>query len=116
MTVADGLPLWTCHVPLGLHPERQFHSHDHLEVVVIAQGTALHLADNAAAPVKAGDVLVLRPGVVHAYDQTADMELMNLLYYQERLPLPLLDARSLPLSGVFPAGGKAEPPGRRPSR
>lgn len=109
------LPLWTCRVSPGRHPERQFHSHDHLEVVIIVQGTALHLADNATAAVKAGDVLVLRPGVVHAYDHTADLELFNLLYYQEKLPLPLLDARSMPLAGVFlPVEGGVDWPSAKP--
>ena len=115
MVYRGRLPVWTCRVPLGQHSERQFHSHDHLEIVIIVQGTALHLADNAAAPVKAGDVLVLRPGVVHAYDQTGDMELLNLLYYPERLRLPLLDARSLPLSGIFlPFEGCAVWPAAKP--
>ena len=106
---ADGFPLWVESVQRR-HPERLFHDHDYTEITLVTQGHAVHLWDGASAPVEAGDLLVTPPGVFHAYDQTEDMFLVNVLYDHRKLVFPPLDGASLPLFRLlFPADGTEMP-------
>lgn len=98
---ARRLPLCIEYVPRGSHPERSFHHHEFSEIVLVMDGTALHLVGKARMMIKAGDVLVLHPGVSHAYDKTGDLELINIVYERKRLSLPVLDGYKLPLFRVF---------------
>ena len=103
----DKLPLWVVRISEGCHPERKFHNHEYSEMVFILKGHATHLTEKASAPIKAGDILIVHPGQVHAYDNTGDMELINIIYDRRKLPLPLLDSYSLPLfKAFFPAEKK----------
>jgi AraC-like DNA-binding protein len=71
------------------------------------KGTAKHLTEKSSAQVKTGDVLVIHPGQIHAYDKTGNMELVNIIYDRHKLPIPLLDAYSLPLfKAFFPSQNK----------
>ena len=97
----DKLPLWVVRIEEGKHPERIFHKHEYSEIVFILKGTATHLTEKSSAQVKTGDVLVIHPGQIHAYYNTGSMELVNVIYDQDKLPIPLLDAYSLPLFKVF---------------
>lgn len=97
----DKLPLWVVPIQAGRHPERIFHNHEYSEIVVVTNGNALHLVDSDTARIKTGDVMVIHPGHVHAYDNTGDMELINIIYDRNKLPLPLLDSYSLPLFQLF---------------
>ena len=97
----DKLPLWVVRIEEGEHPERIFHKHEYSEIVFILKGTATHLTEKSSAQVKTGDVLVIHPGQIHAYDKTGNMELVNIIYDQHKLPIPLLDAYSLPLFKTF---------------
>lgn len=104
----ERLPLWVEYVPLGGHIERQFHDHKFSEIALVLHGSATHLTGEGNAGITAGDILVIHPGVRHAYDHTGDMELVNIVYDQKRLSLPLLDGYSLPLfRRFFPADGSA---------
>jgi AraC-like DNA-binding protein len=97
----DKLPLWVKRIGEGCHPEQKFHNHEYSEIVFILKGHATHLTEKASAPIKAGDVLVIHPGQVHAYNNTGNMELVNIIYDRRKLPLPLLDGYSLPLFKTF---------------
>ena len=44
------------------------HDHDFLEVVAITGGRGMHRTEMGTEPLARGDVLVLRPGVWHAYE------------------------------------------------
>lgn len=97
------LPLWVAYVAQGKHPEQRFHDHEYSEIAIVMKGHARHLADGGSAVLKAGDVVVIHPGTVHAYDNTGDLELINIVYDRARLSLPILDGYSLPLfKVVFP--------------
>jgi len=78
--------------------ERNFHTHHYSELAFIlhAEGT-IHHAEGKSAELKRGDVLLLHPGVVHGYENTGTLELVNLLYEAEKLPLPLLDGAAMGL-------------------
>lgn len=97
------LPIWVVYRRKGVHPARFFHDHNYSEIAVIISGPARHVLDGENIPVAAGDVLIIHPGAVHAYDETAEMEIVNLIFDPSRLSLPQLDGYSMPLFGkIFP--------------
>ena len=85
-----------------IHPkeaeEMYFHDHTFSELVFIlnAPGTR-HWAEGRSYMLRRGDVLLLHPGQIHAYERTDALELVNLLYDTERFPLPLLDGNAMEL-------------------
>lgn len=96
--VSDGeLPVHVVYRAPGTHPAQLFHSHDYSEIAIIISGEAEHIADDQRKKISAGDILLIHPGTVHAYDHTGNMEIVNLLYDHSRLSLPLLDSYDLPL-------------------
>lgn len=100
---AGELPIWVVYRRKGVHPARFFHDHNYSEIAVIISGPARHVLDGENVPVSAGDVLIIHPGAVHAYDETGEMEIVNLIFDPSRLSLPQLDGYSLPLFGkIFP--------------
>ena len=102
---AGELPVWVVYRRKGVHPARFFHDHNYSEIAVIISGPARHVLDGENVPVSAGDVLIIHPGAVHAYDETGEMEIVNLIFDPSRLSLPQLDGYSLPLFGkIFPDG------------
>lgn len=102
---AGELPVWVVYRRKGVHPARFFHDHNYSEIAVIISGPARHVLDGENVPVSAGDVLIVHPGAVHAYDETGEMEIVNLIFDPSRLSLPLLDGYSMPLFGkIFPDG------------
>ncbi len=102
---AGELPVWVVYRGKGVHPARFFHDHNYSEIAVIISGPARHILDGENVPVATGDVLIVHPGAVHAYDETGEMEIINLIFDPSRLSLPQLDGYSLPLFGkIFPDG------------
>lgn len=105
----ERLPLYVMHVAPGSHPSGQFHDHNTSEIVVILSGSATHIVKNGNStvknPVKTGDLLIIHPGVFHAYRNTGTLELINVVYDSRKLNLPELDAGMLPLfRKIFPKG------------
>ena len=103
----NDLPLHVVYRAPGQHPARFFHDHHYSEIAMIISGTAEHILDNHCERVSAGDILLIHPGALHAYDDTATMEIINLIYDPNRLSMPLLDSCDLPLFRRFiPAAGE----------
>lgn len=102
------LPLWVCHMEKGQQPERLFHSHNFMEIVLI-RGRGTHLLEDLAEPVSEGDLLIIPPGFVHAYADCSELEVLNLVYDYAQLYIPWLDSFQLPLFGrLFPVAVAAE--------
>ena len=106
--IVDGnLPIRVVHVKKGVHPVRSFHDHTYCEIVVVISGQARHILDEESVPISAGDVLLIHPGAIHAYDDAEQMEIINLTFDFSHLSLPLLDGCSMPLfRKIFPEGEK----------
>ena len=70
------------------------HCHDWHEIEVVTSGSAIHHVNGHAFPVSAGDVHVLRPGMVHYFSQPRDFRACDIHFVLEGLPLPkeLLEA------------------------
>jgi len=91
------LDVETCrNLPKGL-----FHDHDYTELVIVADGKATHLVEDCEDNVSIGDVLVIQPGYLHAYDKFSNFRVLNILYKREELSLPQLDRHTLPLFEIL---------------
>ena len=81
-----------------------FHTHDATElVIVIESGGASHWVNGLSYNLQRGDILLLPPGVVHAYENCSDMHIINVLYQAAQLPLPPLDSSELRMFRHFTA-------------
>lgn len=83
-------------VPVNIHAQREPdytftpHYHDFLEVVVITSGAGVQRINGVDYPVSAGDVFVLQGQDEHFFSGAgSSLELYNILYDQDNLPLPL---------------------------
>lgn len=80
----------------------RFHTHDATEIAIVLEGGgALHWALGKCHELQRGDILLLVPGVMHAYENCSKLQLVNVLYNAEQLPLPPLDGNTLKLFSNF---------------
>jgi AraC-like DNA-binding protein len=85
--------------PLAVRHERDhaptsLHNHDFSELVIILSGCGEHYSSDASYRVIAGDAFVVTQA--HGYRNTENLELVNIIFDQKRLELPLEDALKLP--------------------
>ena len=59
------------------------HNHDFYEMNIVLGGTGIHRIGNACFDVKAGDVFVIPPMTVHAYNDTCDLDVYHILLRKE---------------------------------
>jgi len=80
-------------IKLGYTP----HYHDFHELVTVTIGHAIHVIDGKRYPVSCGDVYVIRPGVVHYFEEhSADFLVFDISFMPEELPLPQEALRRIP--------------------
>ena len=103
MEYLDRLKLTVKRIGLGENVNMAFHSHDFSEIVVVykTDGKALHWCEGNSCQLHRGDVLVIHPGVSHAYENTEGLELINIIYDTSLLPVPKLDGENLKLFQVL---------------
>jgi AraC-like DNA-binding protein len=93
------------------------HSHEFCELVVIKGGNGVHAAGGVKWPVAAGDVFLIRQAVKHAYEDTRNLKLINILFDPGRVKLPEKELRRLPgynaLFSIEPALRERRRPGGR---
>lgn len=61
------------------------HDHDFVEVVFVRSGSALQRSPGGTQPLQPGDVIVLRPGAWHAYEQCRRLRIINCCFGGELL-------------------------------
>ncbi|RED40516.1 AraC family transcriptional regulator [Paenibacillus sp. VMFN-D1] len=71
------------------------HSHDFSELVVILQGSAVHIIEGREYPVTAGQVFLIHSGISHGYKNVDGIEYINVMFQPEQL-LQLSELRLLP--------------------
>lgn len=71
------------------------HSHDFSELVVILQGSAIHIIEGREYSVTAGQVFLIHSGVSHGYTNVDGIEYINVMFQPEQL-LQLSELRLLP--------------------
>jgi AraC-like DNA-binding protein len=65
------------------------HTHDFSELVVITGGYGIHRVEELEYPVSAGDAFLIQGKKRHFFSSRHNLELYNVMYDQEKLPLPL---------------------------
>ena len=91
---SDGLALEVMHIQR--HGDTEIHRHDFSELVIVLRGSGVHIAPAGDYPIGAGDVFVLHGNQAHGYRNTADLELVNILFCLDELAIPLQDVAVLP--------------------
>jgi AraC family transcriptional regulator, L-rhamnose operon transcriptional activator RhaR len=82
----------------GVQPD---HTHSFVELAVATAGTGVHRSMLGTAPLNVGDVLLLRPGVWHGYEQCAALDLVNCCFPVDLLHRELAWTRDDPLLGYL---------------
>ncbi len=75
---------WTEEVPCHFefrNPQPPFplHNHDFHEIVIVYSGEGVHVTANSSEKISAGDIIVLKPGQIHGYNEVNNLILMNVL-------------------------------------
>ena len=70
------------------HP---IHFHDFTEIGIVISGEARHLIRKGTQQLQQGDIILVPRGANHGFAYMQDFGILNLLFIQRRLPLPLLD-------------------------
>ncbi|GAA2915141.1 hypothetical protein GCM10010517_81440 [Streptosporangium fragile] len=80
-----------------------FHTHTHsfVEVAVVTGGSAIHHATTGREPLRRGDVVLLRPGAWHGYEECDRLELYNCCFSVELLHRELAWSREDALLGYL---------------
>ena len=82
----------------GVHPD---HTHSFVEIAVVLGGEGTHRSLAGPQRLRTGDVLMLRPGVWHGYEQCTALRLFNCCISAEVLHRELAWTREDPLLGYL---------------
>jgi AraC family transcriptional regulator, L-rhamnose operon transcriptional activator RhaR len=77
------------------------HTHAFVEIAVVMGGAGQHLSLAGRQPLAAGDVILLRPGVWHGYENCRHLDLYNCCFSTELLQAELAWTREDPLLGYL---------------
>ncbi len=72
------------------------HSHDFCELVIVTQGSAMHMLEGTAFPVTAGDVFLLQGHQKHYFYERRSLDLINIMYDPNKIELPENELRCMP--------------------
>lgn len=72
------------------------HRHDFTELVIILDGYGSHKVDDEIYAIETGDVFVILGDTAHGYLETDHLSLINILFCDEKLGLPLADIADTP--------------------
>lgn len=89
----DRFPLNVLHLEqdaIGIH-HHAFH-----ELVLVVSGEGRHVTASEEYTISGGDLFLIKPGNPHGYKVEKNISLYNILYYPERLNLPLFDLADEP--------------------
>jgi AraC family transcriptional regulator, L-rhamnose operon transcriptional activator RhaR len=86
------------HVHQDSHP---VHTHSFFEVATVLSGEGVHQSLAGDQRLQAGDVLLLRPGVWHGYDECRDLNLFNCCFSADLMQRELAWTREDPLLGYL---------------
>jgi len=69
------------------------HIHDFCELVIVLQGSAVHQVNKRHYGISAGDIFLLRKNVPHGFIHVNKLLLCNIMFYPEKILLPLNDLK-----------------------
>lgn len=90
-TSAEMFPSYEFPLSIGLGPlevhDYPMHRHEYAEVAIVLGGRGIHVIDDFAYPIEAGDVFVIVGDRTHGFRDLHDFDLANITYCPERLRL-----------------------------
>src|SRR6185437_7526439 len=86
------------HVHDSVNP---LHTHSFMEIAFVTEGEGIHESLAGPLHLQAGDVMLLRPGAWHGYDQCQNLKLYNCCFSSELLRHELAWTREDPLLGYL---------------
>ena len=96
---SDGSLAYAGHsVHEGMHPA---HTHSFVEVALMTGGAGVHHSLAGRQQLRIGDVILLRPGVWHGYDDCLHLDVYNCCFSTELLQRELAWTRADPLLGYL---------------
>jgi AraC family L-rhamnose operon transcriptional activator RhaR len=88
------------------------HTHSFVEIAFAVSGEGVHSCLNGRREMRPGDVVLLRPGVWHGYEQCRDLNVYNCCFSSELLRRELSWTREDPLLGYLLWAGPYSSPAR----
>lgn len=88
------------------------HTHSFVEIAFTVSGAGIHSCLNGRQELRAGDVILLRPGVWHGYENCRDLKIYNCCFSSELLRRELSWTREDPLLGYLLWAGPYSSPAR----
>ena len=81
--------------------EQQRHSHSFVEIAFVLSGEGVHRSVAGRQPLAPGDVILMRPGLWHGYDECRRLALYNCCFSSELLHRELAWTREDPMLGYL---------------
>ena len=106
----DGAPAYAG--PYLHDHDSPMHTHSFVEIVFIVSGTGVHNCLNGRRELQPGDVVLLRPGVWHGYENCHELNIYNCCFSSELLRRELAWTREDPLLGYLLWAGPYSSPSR----
>ena len=72
------------------------HCHDWFELVLVLHGKAVHHIGECSLKVSRGDIFVIHPKVVHYFSDEEELDVDDIYFIPEQLPLPMEMLRRIP--------------------
>lgn len=91
-------------------PDYPLHQHEFTELVVVLAGSGWHTGATGRHPVAGGDVFLVSPGQDHGYEDVCGLALVNVMYDERSLGVPLWSLRT---TAGYQALFRAQSSGRR---
>jgi len=72
------------------------HSHLFQELAIVVHGTGTYRTPSSTFQLAPGDVFMLKPGMAHEYSEQHHLTVANILFWPEKIVLPLYDLAAAP--------------------
>jgi AraC-like DNA-binding protein len=83
-------------VPINQQTDIPMHNHDCHELVIVLSGEGNHITEEETYRIFSGDVFIIPPGKLHCYSETENLNLVNIMFWSNRIPMPYADMLELP--------------------
>jgi AraC-like DNA-binding protein len=80
-----------------LSADVESHAHDFLEIAVIGHGRGRHVTSQGAHPLRCGEVVILRPGAWHGFQNCVDLTVANCCLSAKALRAELAALHDIPM-------------------
>ncbi len=92
---------WTENLPWHFefrNPQPPFpiHTHSFYEIAIIYKGEGIQLTPSGEEKIRAGDVIILKPGQVHGYKEMDNLVLMNIMIRSSFIDEDIMELSNIP--------------------